>query len=459
MRERSAGLIVLLVIFLSIAGLGFVLWNNGERSPQLIVIVPTQLPPTDDANAWQNLLREGFGSNSTPLPTVAIPTRPFTPPTLPVNLDEEQPIQLAPAAVGERPTELFSVGVTPTNPPTTPTPLGEGGTSPQLTPAFTQQALALPTQVWQPPPLVPPLSLDPLGRDHYWFSRPVDSNATNFGLFYYPYGSDGPTSDDPWRVHHGIDMPNPIGETVRAAGAGQIIWAADSLRVEDTSIFQNSPSYGNVVVIEHDFGYRGQKLYTLYAHLSAVLVEQGQLINGGDVIGLVGQTGRVSGPHVHFEVRLGENIYGATYNPVLWMVSYVGHGVIAGNLQNERGEWLQDREITLRRWSTGVIEDTTTSYVLLDSPSDVNPDPLWQENFTFGDVPVGRYEVISLIDGRRISKIVDVAEGTTSFVELKPENAATPQGVELGEQATQLPTSRPNTTTVTPPEDNSDAGE
>ncbi|MGV2435617.1 MAG UNVERIFIED_CONTAM: M23 family metallopeptidase [Anaerolineae bacterium] len=121
-------------------------------------------------------------------------------------------------------------------------------------------------------------------------------------------------------VHRGIDMPNPIGESVRAVGSGQVIWAADSLRVESEKTFQNSPSYGNVVVIQHDFGYNGQTLYTLYAHLSAVLITRNQYVERGDVIGLVGSSGRVGEPHVHFEVRVGENAFGSTYNPLLWMV-------------------------------------------------------------------------------------------------------------------------------------------
>jgi murein DD-endopeptidase MepM/ murein hydrolase activator NlpD len=420
----KSGAITLMVVVLATVLFGGVLWLNAGNSGDLVVIVPTQLPPTEDPNSWQAVLQRGFGDNSTPLPTVPIPTQPFEPPTLP-PLDQApdlEPIQ--PATIGVRPTSAVVEGDTPTPAPQdTPTPLGEG----DAPPVFTEQSVVLPTNIWQPPPLIPPLSRDPLGRDHYWFSRPVDSNATNFGLFYYPYGSDGPNSDNPWRVHHGIDMPNPVGETVRAAGAGRIIWAADSLRVEDAAIFQNSPSYGNVVVVEHDFGYRGERLWTLYAHLSAVLVEQGQYVQSGDVIGLVGETGRVSGPHVHFEVRMGENHYRATYNPVLWMVPYVGHGVIAGRIVGRDGEYMQDVGITLRNWSNGLVEDSTTSYVFLDTPSDVNPDPIWEENFTFADVPIGRYEVIATVDGRRLSKIIDVQEGTTTLVELTLKDPATPQ--------------------------------
>lgn len=430
MRQSSNGGLLFVIFMLVLGAFGFALWRNANQTPELVVIIPTQMPATEDSESWRTILERDFGNNSTPLPTVAIPTQSFQVPTLPVlDVPLADPIQ--PATIGARSTTELSIPVTPTRPPETPTPLGDGliGEG-DVTAIFTEQVVDLPTRIWQPPPLIPPLSLDPLGRDHYWLARPVDSNATNFGLFYYPYGSDGPQSDNPWRVHHGIDMPNPVGETVRAAGAGRVIWAADSLRVEDSSIFQNSPSYGNVVLIQHDFGYRGQIIYTLYAHLSAVLVEQGSYVQMGDVIGLVGETGRVSGPHVHFEVRVGENHYRATYNPVLWMVPYVGHGVIAGRVVDRRDNYIQDIEITLRNWSTGLIEDTTTSYVFLETGSDVNSDPMWGENFVFGDVAVGRYEIITSIDGRRVSKIVDVQEGTTTFIELKAEEPATPQVLE-----------------------------
>jgi hypothetical protein len=101
--------------------------------------------------------------------------------------------------------------------------------------------------------------------------------------------------------------------------------------------------------------------------------------------------------------------------------------VIAGRALDRNGEYIQDVDITLRNWSTGLVEDTTTSYVFPGTPSDVNPDPVWQENFAFADVPVGRYEVIANLDGRRLSKIIDVREGTTSLVELTLEDeAATP---------------------------------
>ena len=380
------------------------------------------------------LLGEGFGGNSTPLPTVELPDEDeeFTAPTLQATPDDDRvgvPIQ--PGTVGAPATQPFSSGVTPTEAPEdpTPTPLVANDSNLDLDepqPVFTEQSVDAATRVWQPPPLIPPISRDAYGRDHYWFSRPVDSNATNFGLFYYPYGSDGQNDDNPWRVHHGIDMPNPVGETVRAAGSGRVVYAANSM-VEQVASFQSSFSYGNVVMIEHDFGYKGERLYTLYAHLSAVLTQEGQFVESGDVIGLVGETGQVSGPHVHFEVRMGGDRYADTYNPVLWMVPYVGHGVIAGRVLDRQGEEIQDADITLRSWATGLVADTTTSYIYQDTLSDVNADPVWQENFVFADVPEGRYEVVVTIDGNRVSKFINVQEGTTSFVQLQPQTAATSQ--------------------------------
>jgi len=230
------------------------------------------------------------------------------------------------------------------------------------------------------------------------------------------------------RVHHGVDMPNAVGTVVRAAGSGTVLYSADG-RLAQTDIFQNSPSYGNVIVIEHDFGYNGMRIWTLYAHLSSAFVRAGETVIAGQPIGQVGQTGRVTGPHLHFEVRLGrtpeDNRYGSTYNPVLWFVPYVGTGVIAGRVTDSFGERVDDAEITIRNYATGLVETTTTTYVFADSGFDVNSDPVWQENFAVTDIPVGRYNVIVTIDGERIVRQVDVMEGTTAFVELKPSPPVT----------------------------------
>ncbi|MCZ2497368.1 peptidoglycan DD-metalloendopeptidase family protein [Xylophilus sp. Kf1] len=91
-----------------------------------------------------------------------------------------------------------------------------------------------------------------------------------------------------WRMHLGTDFAAPSGTAVRSVGDGVVDFAGQ----------QNG--YGNVVMIKH----RGNDM-TVYAHLSKVNVAKGQKILQGQNIGLVGQTGWATGPHLHFEFRVG----------------------------------------------------------------------------------------------------------------------------------------------------------
>ncbi len=417
---QRQGISSFLLVLVAVGVFGGILFFNSRPAPALRVIIPTESAPTDAVNSWETILQEGFGSDSTPLPTIGIPTAAFIAPTLALNgAANGQVTPLSPADVGSSDTvlEQFSVGVTATRPAATIAPLAT------VIP-ITEISVTRSSESWQPPPLIPPISHDILGRDHYYFRRPVDSNATNKALFLYPYGSDGPPGFD-MRVHTGIDMPNDIGQTVRAAATGTILWAGSG--------FQDSPSYGNAVLIEHEFGFQGRRLYTLYAHLSAVLAVVGEHVETGDAIGLVGNTGHVTGPHVHFEVRMGEKnsteppAYGDTYNPVLWMAPYVGTGVIAGRVTDSSGRQVLDANVTIRNWTTGLNTDTTTTYIFQNTSIDVNADPTWHENFVVGDVPAGRYTVIADVNGEPVTRTINVNEGTTTFVELSPGQQPTPE--------------------------------
>lgn len=103
--------------------------------------------------------------------------------------------------------------------------------------------------------------------------------------------------------HSGIDFANSIGTPVMATADGEVI-AAQS----------EGGGYGKHVRILHKYG-----LVTLYAHLSELKVEKGQRVQRGDVIGLLGQTGSATGPHLHYEVRLRNadlnNVVEITFNP------------------------------------------------------------------------------------------------------------------------------------------------
>jgi murein DD-endopeptidase MepM/ murein hydrolase activator NlpD len=89
--------------------------------------------------------------------------------------------------------------------------------------------------------------------------------------------------------HPGIDYPARAGAAVRAAGHGSVIFAG-----------WDSGGYGKLVVIAHPAGVR-----SMYAHLSRIAVSPGQSVVAGSLVGAVGSTGLATGPHLHFELRLG----------------------------------------------------------------------------------------------------------------------------------------------------------
>ncbi|HEX8609864.1 MAG TPA: M23/M56 family metallopeptidase [Telluria sp.] len=96
--------------------------------------------------------------------------------------------------------------------------------------------------------------------------------------------------------HHGIDFAAHTGTPVLAAAGGTVL--------ASTAQYEGGPQYGDVVLIEHANGVR-----SLYAHLSARTVKPGQAVRAGETIGLVGETGKVTGPHLHLEAfRDGERI-------------------------------------------------------------------------------------------------------------------------------------------------------
>lgn len=404
------GLIAVFVVLLAFGGFGALLVLNADPEEVNRPIIPTEAVTIIATRAWQDILLIGVQGGGTPVPTVALPGQDFVIPTLPPDTAPTSALIPANNVVVLPPVSDPITGATATP----ALPAGSDATSAPLATRLAQTPRPVPTN---PPSLPVPVARDP--RDHYWFARPIDPDRTNRALNYYEYGTDGP-NDAPYPIHHGIDMPNEIGTTVRAAGSGLVIFATS----EQTPIFQSSPSYGNVVVIEHDFGYQGRKLWTLYAHLEAPLVVAGERVEMGQAIALLGNTGQSGGPHVHFEVRLGENTYGTTVNPVLWLAPYVNHGTIAGRVVDSRGEFLDDVDVTLL--VGGVPRDVTTSYVFRGSGSQVNPDPQWGENFVFSDVPAGVYDVVVTFDGRRVVRQVSVREGLTTFVELSPPEVTPP---------------------------------
>ncbi|MBX3080118.1 MAG: peptidoglycan DD-metalloendopeptidase family protein [Anaerolineae bacterium] len=405
-------------------GIGALLLLNNAR-PQVSYSLQSgsPLPPTQD-NASVSQIVAAAGNTTPIIATNTIDA--LTPPTVTPTPVLVQGGDALLTGVQATATRAVPVGPTESVPTSVATPQGVVSVS-RPNPRQGQFSL---------PPELAPLSLD--SHDHFWFRRPVDASANSTQLFYYTYGSNGPGNE--WRVHHGLDMPNPIGKEVRAAGDGTVVWAGDNYTWKlPNGKIDRAYTYGNVIIIEHDFGYQGKKLYTLYAHLQLILgyVQPGVHVSMGDVIGLSGESGVVSGPHVHFEVRVGENSYYSTRNPLLWMTPYEGHGVIAGRLLYANGAPVEDELVTLTQARKTI--DTTTTYVNPKRPGkdswNVVGDDVRNESFVFGDVDAGTYMVSMNANGFHFEQEVIVRAGTTSFVDFG--QLPTPP------QATKAPTTAP----------------
>lgn len=113
------------------------------------------------------------------------------------------------------------------------------------------------------------------------FQTPLNSHVTSV------YGNRRVYNKKKKGQHLGIDYRAAIGDKVPAANAGKIAFSGD--------LFYT----GWTVIIDH-----GLDIFTVYGHLSKTLVKEGQMINKGDIIGLSGNTGRTSGPHLHWGTKV-----------------------------------------------------------------------------------------------------------------------------------------------------------
>ncbi|NHZ83710.1 peptidoglycan DD-metalloendopeptidase family protein [Massilia sp. CCM 8695] len=144
-----------------------------------------------------------------------------------------------------------------------------------------------PAFAWRAPESAAPAAPPAASAPQQW-RMPVDRvRVTSF------YGAARKNLED---GHHGIDFAASTGTPVLAAASGTVL--------ASTAQYEGGPQYGDVIVIEHANGVR-----SLYAHLSVRSAQPGQVVRAGEMIGLAGGTGKVTGPHLHLEAfRNGERI-------------------------------------------------------------------------------------------------------------------------------------------------------
>lgn len=259
---------------------------------------------------------------------------------------------------------------------------------------------------WRPPPYEAPLALKP--GDHFYFRRPIPSDQVNWPHPQYRYGN---TFFGELAIHTGVDLGADHGTPVLAAGAGEVVWTGYGL----FRGFENlQDPYGLAIAIRHDFGYKGEQLSTIYAHLSEIDVWLGQRVAAGEQIGRVGNTGQSSGEHLHFEVRLGNNDYFSTRNPELWMVPPEGWAVLAGYIGNTYGLPLHEHIVEIKNLETERVWNVWT-YI----QSVVNADDKFNENFVISDLPSGPYEIRIVYFGVNFRTQIFLYPGQTNTVEFK----------------------------------------
>ncbi len=125
-------------------------------------------------------------------------------------------------------------------------------------------------------------------------ATPANYTPQAFGALAFAWPLNGPVVADYGTTvsgerNDGIDIAVPFGTPIHAAAAGQISYAGNELR-----------GYGNLVLIKHDDGY-----VTAYAHAERIVVNRGDMVQKGQIIGYAGQTGDVTSPQLHFEIRKG----------------------------------------------------------------------------------------------------------------------------------------------------------
>jgi murein DD-endopeptidase MepM/ murein hydrolase activator NlpD len=274
-----------------------------------------------------------------------------------------------------------------------------------------------PVSLWRPPLYPIPWALG--AHDHFLFIRPIAADQVNWPLSSYRYGYQ---VGDSSATHSGIDIDAASGSPVLAAAPGIVLWAGYGIF---SGIDNPEDPYGLAVLIRHDFGYNGQKLYTAYGHMDRVDVIKGQRVTVGEQLGLVGNTGRSTGPHLHFEIRLQKSGFLATFNPELWLAPPQGWGILAGRFEGADGSLLTNLEVTVRsRNSPTPIFRTAQTYGAVG----YNSDPYYHENLVLADLPAGSYLLSLTMDDLLYRTRITINPGAVTYINFKQGLGYTTEG-------------------------------
>jgi murein DD-endopeptidase MepM/ murein hydrolase activator NlpD len=336
-----------------------------------------------------------------------------------LNTLAQGPTLTPPAAITAVPTTFVTPQVTATA-TVTPTPKPSPTTEPDrycpetapLKPEYSRFFLS--SNRWPAPDLA-------IAGPHFWLSKPLPGAGRTLINQRFPYGWD---ENGRLLLHNGVDIAEDLGTPVLAVADGTVIVAQSDL---NSWYGWRCDWYGHLVVIELDQKWLDQPVFVLYGHILNLKVEAGDRVVREQPLAEIGIGGAATNPHLHLEVRIGENEFSATRNPMLWIDPGPTRGVIVGRLVDPQGRpWqgvplaLVDREGT---------EGNASTWSYLGDPQQLmNPDEGWAENFVFSDIQPGEYDIYTSIQGFDYRQPVTVKAGEVVVVEIetKPLVVETP---------------------------------
>ncbi len=264
-----------------------------------------------------------------------------------------------------------------------------------------------------------------------WFQRPIAGGDQPYIDQTYRYGS---TFGGTFQPHQGVEFNNPDGTPVHAIGNGVVVWAGPAEQGALTVAIRMDSTITGIVprspVDTTPVGRGKLYLFSVYYHNSGLKVKVGDRVRAGQVIALVGNTGRATNDHLHVEVHASpvdsvkyivdpaERYPHYTTNTELWLrPAGAKSGWVAGQVFDVDGHPVPQAHI----FGLSKFEPAETPLVMMETYGAQNHmHPLYQEHFAIGDVPVGEYTLGVEIDGKKVWRKVTVTEGNLTWVVFRP---------------------------------------
>jgi murein DD-endopeptidase MepM/ murein hydrolase activator NlpD len=251
-----------------------------------------------------------------------------------------------------------------------------------------------------------------------WFRRPIDRADNTTIDQTYRYGS---TMGGNFQQHQGVEFNNPDGTPVLAIGPGKVVYAGPAEQGALTVAIRHD------VTVERPGG--PLRIFSVYYHNSQLKVKVGQRVAAGQVISLVGNTGRATNDHLHLEVHAAptedvaqivdslQRFPPYTTNPELWIEPLPNTGLIAGQVFDSAGQPVPQARIY------GILkpDPVETPFSYAETYGDKgHPHPLYGEHFAVSDVPPGTFVLGTQIGSKKVHRRVTVEAGKLTWVVFRP---------------------------------------